>query len=69
VDAVIIVAAVLALCAYLRSLERFETRHRWAFVILLLALAGFALGICAAGGRIGALFGPRLRELEESSSP
>src|SRR5580658_11384384 len=30
VDAVIIVAAILALCGYVRSIERFEAHHRWA---------------------------------------
>jgi hypothetical protein len=69
VDAVIIVAAVLGLCAYMRSIERFESRHRWAFVVLLLALAGFAWAVYAAGIRLGDLVGPRLRELEDSSSP
>jgi hypothetical protein len=69
VDAVIIVAAVLGLCAYMRSIERFEARHRWASAMLLLALAGFAWVVYAAGGRLGDLVGPRLHELEASSSP
>jgi hypothetical protein len=69
VDAVIIVAAVLGLCAYMRSIERFESRHRWASIILLLALAGFAWVVYTAGLRLGHLVGPRLHELEASSSP
>jgi hypothetical protein len=69
VDAVIIVAALLGLCAYMSSIERFESRHRWAAVILLLALAGFAWVVYAAGIRLGAIVGPRLLELEAASSP
>jgi hypothetical protein len=69
VDAVIIVAAVLGLCAYLPSLERFETRHRWAALVLILVLAGFGWVVFSAGNRLGTLVGPRLHELEVSSSP
>ena len=69
VDAVIIVAAVFGLCAYLRSIERFESRHRWAALALLLALAGFCWAVYTAGLRVGGLVGPRLLELEASSSP
>jgi hypothetical protein len=69
VDAVIIVAALLGLCAYMRSIERFEAHHRRAAVVLLLALAAFAWVVYTAGLSLGDTFGPRLRELEESSSP
>ena len=69
VDAVIVVAAVLALCSYLRSIERFESRHRWATAVLLVALAGFFWAIYAAGLRLGDLVGPRLHALESASSP
>ena len=54
IDAVIIVAAVLALCAYMKSIEHF---------------AGFAWVVYAAGLRLGDLVGPRLLDLESSSSP
>jgi hypothetical protein len=69
VDAVIIVAAAMGLCAYLRSLERFESRHFWAGIILLAALAAFAFVVYAAGIRLGDVYGPALRALELSSSP
>jgi hypothetical protein len=69
VDAVIIVAAVLGLFGYIRSIERFERRHRVAGLVLLLALAGFAWVVYAAGLRLGNVVGPRLLELEASSSP
>jgi hypothetical protein len=69
VDAVIIVAAIMALCAYIRSIEHFESRHRRAAVILLVALGGFSWVIYWAGIRLGDVYGPRLHELELSSSP
>ena len=69
VDAVIIVAAVLGLCAYMRSMERFEATHRRAAIILLLALGAFAWVVYSAGIRLGDTYGPRLHELEDSSSP
>jgi hypothetical protein len=69
VDAVIIVAAIMALCAYMRSIEHFESRHRQAAVLLLLSLGAFSWVIYSAGLRLGDLYGPRLHELEVSSSP
>jgi hypothetical protein len=66
---VIIVAAVLGLCSYMRSLERFESHHRWASAVLLLALAGFVWVLYSAGLHLGNVVGPRLLELEASSSP
>jgi hypothetical protein len=69
VDAVIIVAAVLVLFGYIRSIERFEARHKWAGLALLAALAGFAAVVYLAGMHLGDMFGPRLMELEASSSP
>jgi hypothetical protein len=69
VDAVIIIAALLGLCAYLPSIEHFESRHFWASAALLVALSGFGWVVYSAGNRLGDLYGPRLRELEMSSSP
>ncbi|HZZ19944.1 MAG TPA: hypothetical protein VFE25_11265, partial [Opitutaceae bacterium] len=69
VDMVIVIGAVLALCSYMRSMERFETKHRWAAIILLAALAGFGIVLYSAGTRLGDVYGPRLHELEVSSSP
>ncbi len=69
VDAVIIVAAVLGLCGYIKSIERFESRHRWAAAVLLVALVSFCWILYTAGLRLGDLVGPRLHELEASSSP
>jgi hypothetical protein len=69
VDAVIVVAAVIGLIAYAPSLERLEKSHIRAFVALLFALVGFVSVIFWTGGYIGNLYGPKLRELEQASSP
>ena len=69
VDAVIVVAAVLGLVAFARSIERFESHHCWAFVILLLGLAVFGVVLFVAGSRLGQFVGPTLRVLEDASSP
>jgi hypothetical protein len=69
VDAVIVVAALFGLVAFARTLKRFEARHFWAFVILLVVLVGFAIVIYAAGNRIGDVMGPKLHDLEAASSP
>jgi hypothetical protein len=69
VDAVIVVAAVFGLVAFARSLEKFESRHFWAFVILAIAIVGFAVVLYTAGNHLGNLVGPKLHDLEVSSSP
>jgi hypothetical protein len=69
VDAVIIVAAVFGIFAYARSIVRFESHHFWGFITLVVALVGFGWVVLTAGNRLGALVGPKLHELESSSSP
>jgi hypothetical protein len=69
VDAVIVVAGVLGVIAFAPSLERLEARHRWALLALVVGLALFGFVLFDTGARIGTLVGPRLRELELSSSP
>ena len=69
VDAVIIIAAVFGLFAFARSIKRFESRHRWAFAVLLVALVGFGWVVGLAGTRLSAMVGPKLYELEAASSP
>jgi len=69
VDAVIIISAVFGLIAFARSLERLESRHLRAFVVLLAALIGFGVVLYVAGWHLGDVMGPKLRELEMSSSP
>jgi hypothetical protein len=65
----VVVAAVLAFIAYARSIRTFESRHLRAFVALAIALLLFAVVLYDASRHLGSVAGPRLRELEASSSP
>ena len=69
VDAVIVVSALFGLVAFARSLKRFETRHFWAFIVLLIVLGGFGVVLYTTGSRLGDVVGPQLRDLEAASSP
>jgi hypothetical protein len=69
VDAIIIVAAVLALIAYAAAIRSFESRHVKAFIALLIALTVFSVVLYDTSLRIGRVEGPRLEALEASSSP
>ena len=69
VDAVIVVAALIGLVAYAPSLKRFESHHFWGFVTLVAAVVGFGAVVFVAGGHLGHVVGPKLHELEMSSSP
>jgi hypothetical protein len=69
VDAVIVVAALLGLLAFASSIQRFEANHFRAFVCLAVVFVGFVAVLVLAGARIGHEMGPKLRELEMSSSP
>jgi hypothetical protein len=69
VDAVIVVAALFGLVAFAHSLKKFEARHFWAFIILLIVLAGFGVVLYTTGNRLGDVMGPTLHDLEAASSP
>ncbi len=69
VDAVILVAAVLALIAFAPAIRSFETRHLKASIAIFIALVGFGAVVYDASLQIGRLEGPRLEALELSSSP
>ena len=69
IDAVIVVAAMIGIVAYAPSMERLEKQHFREFVALLVALIGFVYVIFSTGNYIGNLYGPKLHELELSSSP
>lgn len=69
VDAVVIVASVLLLVAYVPSFEHLSAHHRVASIVLVVAVVAFSVVIWVAGHRIGHLVGPRLMELESASSP
>jgi hypothetical protein len=69
VDAIIVVAAVLALIAFATAIRNFEARHVRAFIALCIALAAFAVVLYDTSLTIGRVEGPRLEALELSSSP
>ncbi|HXF10293.1 MAG TPA: hypothetical protein VN625_05870 [Desulfuromonadaceae bacterium] len=69
IDSIIVVTAVLGLVAFARTIKRFETRHFWSFLLLLLVLLCFALVLNLVGTRIGAEMGSTLETLERASSP
>ena len=69
VDAIVVVAALLTLIAYARSIEKFESRHLWAFITLGIAVLVFAAVLYEASLYLGNTAGPRLRELELASTP
>ena len=68
-DATVVVAALLAFLAYARSIEKFEARHKRAFIALGLAVVVFVAALYYASESLGNIAGPRLRELEAASSP
>ena len=69
VDAVIVVTALFGLISFARSLKRFEARHFWASIILLIVLIGFAVALYVAGLHLGDMVGSKLHDLEAASSP
>ena len=69
VDAVIVVAALLALVSFAVSIRKFEKKHFWSFVILAVVLAAFAVVTIEVGDRLGGEMGESLRVLESDSSP
>jgi hypothetical protein len=69
VDAVVVIAGFLGLLALAPSLEKMRPRHRWALLALVVAIGAFGAVLAVAGKEIGKIEGPRLRELEMSSTP
>ena len=69
VDATIVVAALLALVGYARSIHTFGTKHIKAFCALVLAVIVFVVVMYDTALHIGALEGQHLRDLELESSP
>jgi hypothetical protein len=69
VDAIIVVAAVLALIAFASAIRSFESRHFKASIAILIALVAFAVVLYDTSVQVGRLEGPRLEALELSSSP
>jgi hypothetical protein len=69
VDAMVVVAALLAFLAYASSIRTLERRHIRIFLLLGVALVIFGVVLYDVSSYIGNLEGPRLRQLELDSSP
>jgi hypothetical protein len=69
VDATVVVAALLALVAYARTIRKFQSRHLGASIVLLIALLIFGAALYEASIHIGKVEGPHLEQLEQDSSP
>ena len=69
VDAIVVVAALLAFVAFAKPIRTYETRHVMGFAALVIGVTLFTVILYDASVRIGNLEGPRLRELELESSP
>ena len=69
VDAVIVVAALFAFISFARQLERYEKKHCWACVVLVMVLITFGVVLYTASEHLGNMMGPTLRDLEAASSP
>ena len=69
VDAVIVVAAVLALIGFATAARNFESRHLKASIAVLIALLAFSVVLYDTSVHIGRVEGPRLEALELASSP
>jgi hypothetical protein len=69
VDAVIIVAAFLALVGFARSIKKFERRHIRMFIFSVLLMIIFAVTVYSVGNKIGGEYGAALETLESNSSP
>lgn len=68
-DAIVVVAAILALIAFAPSLRYFHTHHLKGSIAILVAVIAFGVVLYDASLKIGRLEGPRLHELELASSP
>jgi hypothetical protein len=64
-DAVVVIAALLALIAFRPALEQISPRQWWAFVALLLVVLVFAGLLVRSFDYVGRHFGPVLARLEQ----
>jgi hypothetical protein len=69
VDAVIVVAAVLALIGFATAARNFESRHLKASIAVLIAVLAFSVVLYDTSVHVGRVEGPRLEALELASSP
>ena len=69
IDAITLVAALLALAAFASAIRTFQSRHVKAFIALAIAVSVFGVVLYDTSLKIGRLEGPRLEALESDSSP
>jgi len=69
VDAIILVAALMALVAFASAIRTFESRHVRASIAILIAVMAFGAVLYDTSLKIGRVEGPRLEALEAASSP
>jgi hypothetical protein len=69
VDAIIVVAALLGLIGFARAMRTYESRHVKASIAIVIALIGFGVVLYDTSVHVGRIEGPRLEQLELSSSP
>ncbi len=69
IDAIIVVAAILALFGFASGIRRFESRHVKASIALLVTVVVFGVVLYEGSVKIGKVEGPRLEALESASSP
>jgi hypothetical protein len=69
VDAIIVVAALLGLIGFARTIRTYESRHVKASIAIVIALIGFGVVLYDTSVHVGRIEGPRLEQLELSSSP
>lgn len=68
-DAVVVIAALLAFIGFASAIRRFEARHIRAFLAIAIAVIAFGVVLYDVSLVIGRMEGPRLEALESASSP
>jgi glucose dehydrogenase len=68
-DAVVVVAGLLALIAFLPTLRRFRPRHWATAILLVLAVAVFAVGLTMSFKYAGRRIGPTVHRVERTNPP
>lgn len=68
-DAIVVVAAVLAMISFAPNLKKFEAQHFKEFTVLALFILCFGIVLYVAGCQLGTMVGPTLETLEADSSP
>jgi hypothetical protein len=68
-DAIVVIAALLAFIAFASAIRRFEALHIKVFIAIAIAVIVFGVVLYDVSLDIGRVEGPRLEALESASSP